>query len=1228
MNRNKKMFRQAKAIGTTLLSVSISAASCMGVMAETEGNTKYYNDYNTMEEALEAAADLNLELSEEGNVLLKNDGTLPLTGTERISVFGISSDSLVGGAGNTGVMAGSSTGESADGVADALKRAGFQVNPTLMNFYAADTSSIGSETLNFTGEARESMNMYDDAAVIVISREGGESADLETVMTELVKAEDDHAGLKRCCEEDYDEKYAGNEAYFDEEGYHYHKHYLMLTDSEQELIDYVTERFEHVIITLNTSNVIEMGDLQNNEKINAIILMQRPGQNGVDAVAEIMNGTVNPSGHLVDEWMSDLTTDPTWYNISYNDQNNSSNMYVKSTGESAIQKGTDAFGGAFGDDKSYYFGVDYEEGIYLGYKYYETYYYDIYMGNQPIPAGYEGMSKEEAAEKWWEDHVTYPFGYGLSYTSFSFNVDGGLYTDEELTNPLGSEVNAADFSSDAETAMKYKTLYLPVTVTNTGDTAGKEVVQIYVNAPYTAGGIEKASGALVGYAKTDLLQPGESQTVVVSFQVQDMASWDYNDANGDGVMGDYEMDEGTYKIRVMENSHFDCSTDKEDTSDAFDEVNFTLYGTAHQHTDDYSDNEVGNLFSEENGVYTEEEGNTMYYNSIRTADLMEDEQYSEQIMSRADMAGTFPKAPVYITEKDADGNVTKVEGDLVFKQDVVDNWYYYDSFNLNQGYKDQETDNWYKDEETLAALMEGWTQEEENGIRFTDMTGVSKEDTETWKTFMNQLTWDELCALIELGGYSTTAVESVGKTQVVDADGPNNFNSTYIWCDETTISSTWNVDLAEKEGRIMGCLGMFSGATGWYGSGMNTHRSPFSGRNNEYYSQDSIHGGYIAAAVVKGAESKGLICYVKHLAFNDQETCRDGKVQFTWIDEQTMRENLAKVFQMALQEGGASAAMTGYARIGGIPNTSNYNLLTGLLAEEWGWDGYLVTDGYIGWMEATELDLMVRAGNSLQLYTSPFVEELSGEWDAEANSVRITTADGESYISNLQYYYVRKSAEAILYQTANSTNSQNGFSDFTAEGTSFTADQFVSADAMSAALDAETLADSTAVYAVTAGALPEGMVLDAASGVISGTPAQYGDFTFTVGATIDTYVSKTADYTIHVNPAFYMDEDWDALDAAKVGTAFETKIESDIFTTADEKYDTVVYSVVSGTLPAGLTLNEDGSITGTPEAAGTYDVVVGASATKTVVTTNFIGMETEETTTNEGTYAIQIVVGE
>ena len=358
-----------------------------------------------------------------------------------------------------------------------------------------------------------------------------------------------------------------------------------------------------------------------------------------------------------------------------------------------------------------------------------------------------------------------------------------------------------------------------------------------------------------------------------------------------------------------------------------------------------------------------------------------------------------------------------------------------------------------------------------------------------------------------------------------------------------------------------------------------------------------------------------MICYVKHIALNDQETTRDGKVLFVWADEQTIRENYTKVFQMAMQEGGSSAAMAGYARLGGIPNASNYNFMTGLLKDEWGWEGYMVTDGYIGWQEATDLDMMVRAGCELQLYTSPYVEELSGEWDATARdgkgSVKITvTGTPEagienpnaetSYISDIQYYYTRLCAQRVLFMTANSTNQQNGFAGLAYNGKDFAADQHVSLSNASVAIGTEVLQNSTVVYEVTAGTLPEGVTLNASSGQLSGTPTEVGTFNFTVTATIDTYVVKSTDFSITIDSAFAIADGSDPLDSAKVGRDFYAAITSSVFATADNggTYDSVTFSAEG--LPEGLTISEDGIISGTPTEAGTFKITVLVTASKEV----------------------------
>lgn len=1166
----------AGATGNMLASVAHAAET-------TNPTAKFYSDYDSMDEAKTAAERLTEELASEGDVLLKNtNNALPMAGNSKVSVFGVTSDNLVGASDSSGAFGSTST-SSQETVADALEEAGFIVNPTLKNFYAQNTNKHGNEATenDFSGKAKQSLSVYNDAAIVVFSREGGEGSDASTTKAahgsqEEAKADDGtHKAL-----------------YKDKDGKQY-KHSLMLTDSEQALIKYVESNFDKVIVVLNTSNAMEIGQLKNDSKIDAIVHIGRPGVGGLAGLAGILNGTYNPSGRLVDEWMTDFTADPTWYNFGDNSQTGSSNEYKNSTGGSPTGSS---------DAKSGLFGVDYEESIYLGYKYYETYYQDIYYGNQAIPEGYTSLSKEEAAQQWWADNVTYPFGYGGSYTTFSMNVKDMYYNlnDKKTSVADGGNITTDLFDSVADTKTgkghaKVEKMYVDVDVKNTGKVAGKQVVQVYVTAPYTTGGIEKSAVTLVGYAKTDELAPGETQTVTVEFNVQDMASWDYTDANQDGSYGDYELDTGKYTVRVMENSHFDCATDLSDENDAYDQTTFNLVAAtendkaANMKTDDFSGNAVGNKFSTENGVWNDTTNATkLNYNSTRTASLAADGKAAMTQMSRGEgFAKTFPQAPT--------------EADLKFNDKVLSNWLSWDAFNVDA--LDEDGNAKYSDkgqvwEKTKEDIPKGWTQAETAGeagsakLQYKDMSGLAWDDPK-WDELLNQLTYDELCDIIELGGYGTTAIASIGKAQTKDADGPNNLSSSHCWCSEDIIASTWNTELAAEQGRMVGNIALLLGTQGWYGPGMDTHRSPFSGRNNEYYSQDGLQGGYIAAAVVKGAQSKGVITYVKHCLLNDQETNRDGKVLFVWANEQAIRENYAKVFQMALQEGGSKAAMTGYARIGSIPNTGNYNLMTGLFQEEWGSKAYFVTDGYIGWRDATELDIMVRTGYQLQLYTSPFVEELSGTWNAEKKTVVL--ADGTE--SPTQWYYVRQAAKAVLFGGADTTSQFNGYSTLSIASSKMEAQTGVKFEG-SVAIDAKQLTSGSFVEYTINGKLPEGFEFNGATGAITGTTSKAGTYTFTVNYLIDGYVSKTAQHTITVADSLYMDKEGDALDSAKVGTAFMAQIKSDVFTTAGEAYDTVKYEVAQGNLPAGLTLGDDGIISGTPTEAGTFNVTIRMTATK------------------------------
>lgn len=1230
MFTKKKAKKLAIAALALSMSVSMFAGTTLNASAMIIGDGKFYTDYSSKDEAMAAADLLNTEISGEGNVLLKNDGVLPLNGNEKISVFGGAQDSMVGASGSVSVT-------------QALKNEGFNVNPSLENYYKSAGHTIGKEIgKNTLSKGLEgSFDLYGDAAVIVLSRTGGEGADLNTVMTEIEDNKDGNG-------EDYGWKHEA--LLTDEAGEH--KHYLQLTDSEEEMIAYVKANFDKIVVLLNTSNAMEMANLQNDDAINAILWIGRPGSTGITAMAQILNGEINPSGKMVDEWNRDFSADPVWQNFGLNKQVGTTHLYdydyENIEGAPKPGKGNGYVGG------DGYYGIDYDEDIYLGYKYWETVYaelkkdetirYDATTNKIVAKAEIteDTYNAEEAAEAWWTYAVVYPFGYGLSYTTFTQELgDVYYYLDGAKTN-LAETVDGSIFASEKDSPAKVETLYAPVKVTNTGNVAGKQVVQIYVTAPYTAGGVEKSEVTLVGFAKTDVLKPGKSQTVTVEFNVQDFASYDYDDKNASGYEG-YELDLGNYTIKAMEDSHR-----------VIDSVDFEITSTTGKPValklDDFSGNEIETLFSNGDmydtirGNYaTEEDGSDAFLNVNKT-------DAPQVLLSRAAM------------DKADELAVTEAERALSdeFVKYVV-YWTGYTSTNQEK-YNDEaytyyksadsaETGkvDWYKTEAELKALMAGWTQATTapalNEYLLKDMTGLDwmSEDPvpagskfyvegaetqmtqkEAWIKFMNQLTWAEIQTLVCNAMRATSKLDSIGKTATSDPNGPNDYCGKY-WCDQTVVSSTWNVELGEQYGIINGNLALLSGNTtrGWYGPGINTHRSPFSGRNNEYYSQDGIQGGYMAAAVVRGAQSRGINVWMKHAFMNDQEENRSRQCLFTWASEQAIREIYAKPFQMAMQEGEGTGCMVAYNRIGGVVACANYNYLTRLVRDEWGWRGEFVTDYYgNNAIQANSMDLLARAGCDLpDGNATSATDKLGGTFDAtlvgvgtaDAPSGNIVVGSGENTNESLtQWYYGRMSATRVLYVAAHTSNVNNGVATSNFKAKTIELVQGQAASNVSVAMPAEDLSGASVTYAVTSGTLPAGLSLNASTGAITGKTTEVGSTRVTITATADGWYAASAQFTFNVASAFTLSEN-----AGEVGAEFEAFIESE-YVSSSSYNQGITYSVVDGELPAGLELDGD-AIIGTPTKPGTY------KATIQIVGTNKSGNSWRPTTTTD-TFNYEITI--
>lgn len=1115
---NKTRKRIAASVCAMALSLTLGFSatySTLRVRAEESTKQNYYTDFATWDEEQDAASELNIKIAGEGAVLLKNRDALPLNSSERsVSVFGDHSDNILQAGGGAG---GGSSSRSKT-LEDSLVSAGFKMNPLLKGYYAAHGNPSNESDPTELDGIKGSFSAYGDAAIIVFSRTGSEMSDI------VINAKSTKNNGK--------ETLAGHSDPDD--------HSLMLEDNERALIEYVKEsgNFNKIVIVLNTPSPMEIAELEDDDAVSAILWIGLTGADGIMALGQILNGEVNPSGRLVDVYAAKFDTEPTWFNVSDASHVDASTYVTDSTGETYVIPGIT--GGRFGGPN--YASLDYEEGIYSGYKYFETVYdvkgaddkttlellasTDIGGGKnvygKDVITSLEGyapkndMAGYEADDVYYNRYngVLYPFGYGMSYTEFAWtlkSVDTLTVTD----------------------ATKNDKITIEVEVENVGAYAGKDVVQLYSDPAYYQGGIEKATRNLVNYAKTRTLQPGEKQTVKISFTPFDLASFDDVDANQNGFAG-YELEAGAHKLYISRNSHEIASTvtlnvgvsepDSVMTKAATNGAN----GIAWKN-DPTTGTEITALFSQ-NDTLKDNDGvmNNQYSNTRRTEEVMAEGGEALEFMSRANLIGTFPDAP---TAKD-----------ICFNDDAIK---FLDDQRSYYSYLDKETDKWYKD-----SVPEGWTQAAERkdgdvcAIQLYDMAGVPLTD-DKWVDFMNQLTFDEMKGLISSTGFNTPAIDAIGKPKQTDADGAGQLSKGTFWVGAVLLASTWNVDLAEMQGIMVGNESLFHNVQGWYGPSMNTHRSPFSGRNFEYYSQDGVQAAKIAAAVVKGATSKGVVTYIKHFALNDQEQNRqiNGGV-ITWCSEQAMRENYLRPFEAAIKEGGANATMGSFNRIGMMPSVNNYDFYVSLTTEEWGFIGYSVTDMYAGGKTYWPGNIMCRTGTGpLGSYSGILVIE--GTWDAEKNAVMVPSSaeeGAELVASPTQYYAVRNTAMRLLYVAANSNLLGNGnklpLAAF-AEGTQAavsggwgssgqpeirkTMDGFKVGEkvsnlsiALTEEQSSKLQAGAKVTYSLVSGSLPAGLSFNASKATISGTPTESGEFKVTFRATIDNYITSDKLVTIVV----------------------------------------------------------------------------------------------------------------
>ena len=854
-----------------VVAVSMMLTGPLSTLLNNATITKYTLSDATVSKANELAKDVQ---SEAVTLLKNDDSNLPLSG-KKVNVFGWGSTNPVYGGTGSGSM---SKQYKTVSLLDGMKQAGLKTNTELSKLYTdyrKDRPEVGMFAQDWTlpevpakqysdklvSDAKD----FSDEAVVVLTRVGGEGADLPTDM----KAK----GITyKNNSKDYDDFQKGES-------------FLQLSKTERDMIDLVTSNFKKVTLVYNGANTFQFDFLNDYPQIQSVVWCPPAGQTGFSALGEVLAGETNPSGKTSDTFLKDLTK-----SVSYN--NFGKFEYTNMADKAAKYKGFT------GDDVTAIPGfVNYSEGIYVGYKFYET-------------ASDEGLIN-------YDDTVAFPFGYGLSYTSFDQKLDSVKYKGGKVT--------------------------VTATVTNTGDKAGKDVVEVYYNPPYTDGGIEKASKNLAGFEKTKELQPGESQKVTVKFDDDDMASYDYKGAKA------YVLEKGDYDISIQSDSHH-----------VIDHKAITVKDT----------------------VTYDSDSNTHNGDKTVATNQFDDVAGDVTYLSRADHFANYKEATAAPTN---------------FKMSDKAKETFYNNSNYDPKKFDKDSDKM----PTTGA---------KNGLKLSDMYGKDYDDAD-WDKLLDQLTFDDMDNLIANGGYGTQAVKSVGKIQLTDADGPASLNNNFTGVGSigfpasTAFACTWNRDLAKQFGEMIGDMAHDMHVAGWYAPAMNIHRSAFSGRTFEYFSEDSLLSGAMASNEIAGAKSKGVYSFMKHFALNDQETNRTNMV-CTWANEQSIRETYLKPFEVSVKEGGAQAVMSSFNYIGYTYAGASSNLLQTVLRDEWGFKGFVLTD-YFGGYGYQNADQEVRAGNDSMLATTKITNHIT---DKSATSVKA----------------MRQAAHNILYTAANGWQYANG----------------------------------------------------------------------------------------------------------------------------------------------------------------------------------------------------------
>ena len=937
---------------------------------DTDVDSIYFkSNYSTIEEMLDAQQRVAVQIGSEGAVLLKNENSaLPLNkGSEKVTLWGLNTNLPVYG-GNIGSSVSVAEGQERYGIIEAMAAEGFDLNQSMIDFYRQpDFDAYRMQSMFFgnpvMGHALSAVfwptyegskdyfvgelpsDKYTDeilesadgtVAVVMVSRDSSEAADYQPDMTNAV------------------------------EGDSFPTTVLGLSAYEKAMIELAKEHSTKVIVLINANNPMEVEDLKNDPEIDSIMWVGEPGMYGFLGVAQCLSGAVNPSGHLSDTMAVSSLSAPSMVNDG---------VYVY-----ANAGVTDA-GVLTGDDKGDWYLVE-SEGIYVGYKYYETRYEDQILGNGNATdaAGAISGAWDYAKE------MSYPFGYGLSYTTFS----------QTLKNV---EVNLGGTGKAT------------VEVTNTGDVAGKSVVQLYVQAPYTAGGLEKASIQLLDFAKTDVLQPGQTVTVEVEFDPQYMASYDQAAVKANGTVGAWVLDAGDYYFAVGNGAH-----------EALNNVLALKTGS----------NE--GLISITSEAVISADSAAKW--NLSATDI---ETYSanvENALQDCDLNNFIADAVEYTTRADWTKGWTPVTGLTATEEMLVG------LTNKSQ---------------PMTTNGEGVTWGADNGLNLIDMLVINEDgsfggtlplDDPMWDRLVEQITLDDAIMAIAYQGDDMENMDSIGFPRTYCNDGPIGFTydqvggyairwnegekdqPTYVSTDspyakysmstmptEPMVAATFNKELVEEEGKLFGEQGLWANESSIFGPGLNLHRAPYCARAHEYYSEDSMLSNLMAVAVCKGGKSMGLMMEPKHYALNHQEMNRSGLA--TFVTEQAARELELRNFQGCMSQNVAQGVMTAFNRIGTVFAGGHYGAQVQIARNEWGYTGWFVTDmingaEYMNWRD------VVLGGGGGCLTSSAYNESVIGKMESDENKALI--------LKDTQFQEMMQKAMKYLCYTVANSNAMNGLS--------------------------------------------------------------------------------------------------------------------------------------------------------------------------------------------------------